>query len=461
MPRFLRFAIALTICVLTPRSSEADPFAISGPGVNPNNFRITTFASGLNYPYGMHMLSDGSLLVATSDPAGTSFFSSTGKLIRLVDADSDGIVDGPGATLYTAPTGTGSFTGVRAAGELVAVMSAGQEISVLRAGASPGDPLTLEGTIEFTIPTGWEHVPSGLALRETPGQPGGYDLLFQLGSFDNNSATTETATVSGLVNGTLEGDSIYMVTITDNGTSVIGAALTQIVDGVRNPAGIAFDPSTGDLYFEDNGIDTPGNRSEAFSADELNFLSATDIGGGVENFGYADNYTEYRTGNVIGGSGTQPLVAFQPIPSPNGDESEGAAEIAFAPPGFPDGLNNGIFVGFHGQFNLAGLNNEENPLVYVDLDTLNYFHFIGVGESGIGHLDGLLSAGNSLFISDLSSNGSITNGAGSGGIYQITNRVPEPSIVSFFLLGLGATAASACFGGVGQKRKVPQTQIPH
>ena len=317
--------------------------------------------------------------------------------------------------------------------------------------------MTLEGTIEFTIPTGWEHVPSGLALRETPGQPGSYDLFFQLGSFDNNTVTTETATISGLglVSGTLEGDSIYMVTITDNGTSVIGAALTQIVDGVRNPAGIAFDPSTGDLYFEDNGIDTPGNRSEAFSADELNFLSATDIGGGVDNFGYADNYTEYRTGNVIGGSGTQPLVAFQPIPSPNGDESEGAAEIAFAPAGFPDGLNNGIFVGFHGQFDLAGLDNEENPLVYVDLDTLDYFHFIGVGESGIGHLDGLLSAGNSLFIADLSSNGSMGNGAGAGVIYQIeflgpahvgvTSRVPEPSLVSFCLLGLGVTAGLSFF----------------
>ena len=442
MSRLLRFAVALTICVLGAQSSEADPFTISGPGVNPNDFRITTFASGLNYPYGMHMLSDGSLLVATSNPVGTSFFNSTGTLIRLEDANKDGIVDGPGTTLYTAPPGTSQFTGVRAAGDLVAVMSVGQEISVLRVGDNPGDPLTLEGSINFTIPAGWEHVPSGLAIRETPGQPGSYDVFFQLGSFDNNTETTETATVSGLANGTLQGDSIYMVTITDNGDSVVGAGFTQVVDGVRNPAGIAFDPANGDLYFEDNGIDTPGNRGEAFSADELNFLSVTDIGGGIENFGYADNYTEYRTGNVIGGNGIQPLAAFQPIPSPNGDESEGAAEIAFAPPGFPDGLNNGVFVGFHGQFNLGGLANEENPLVYVDLDTFNYFHFIGVDETGIGHLDGLLSAGNSLFIADLSSSGSMNNGAGAGAIYQITTRVPEPSIVSFCLVGLGALLLS-------------------
>ena len=39
-------------------------------GVDPADFRVTTFASGLNYPYGMQQLSDGSLLVA--DDVGDS-----------------------------------------------------------------------------------------------------------------------------------------------------------------------------------------------------------------------------------------------------------------------------------------------------------------------------------------------------------------------------------------------------
>ena len=74
--------------------------SIHGPAVKTNHFRITTFASGLNYPLGMARLGDGSLLVTISD--GTGFFNSTGKLLRLVDANLDGVADGPGTVLYGA-----------------------------------------------------------------------------------------------------------------------------------------------------------------------------------------------------------------------------------------------------------------------------------------------------------------------------------------------------------------------
>ena len=43
--------------------SFAQPFTVQGPGVNSNDFRITTFARGLDFPLGMAKLSDGSLLV--------------------------------------------------------------------------------------------------------------------------------------------------------------------------------------------------------------------------------------------------------------------------------------------------------------------------------------------------------------------------------------------------------------
>ena len=166
---------------------------------------------------------------------------------------------------------------------------------------------------------------------------------------------------------------------------------------------------------------------------ELNVIPAADLGvAPVKFFGFPTNYIEYRTGRVVGGQGIQPLVAFQPLPNPiTGSESEGPNDIAFAPPRFPEGLNNGIFVGFHGKYNLGGIANEENPLVYVDLSPsartpTNYFHFIGNDEPSIGHLDGLLSTEDSLFIADLTSNGSLSSGGGRGVIYQIKSLVLPP-----------------------------------
>lgn len=118
--------------------------------------------------------------------------------------------------------------------------------------------------------------------------------------------------------------------------------------------------------------------NEPHSADELNFIAADNIGREIEDFGFPNNYIAYRTGEFVGGEGVAPLVVFQPFPDPLiGNESEGPNDIVFAPPCFPKGLNDGIFVGFHGRFSRGGLNNEENPLVYVDLKPEKYFHFKG------------------------------------------------------------------------------------
>ncbi len=54
------------------------PFAIGGdPSVNPADYRITTFATGLNYPHSMQQLPDGSLLVSNERPAAR------GELLRF------------------------------------------------------------------------------------------------------------------------------------------------------------------------------------------------------------------------------------------------------------------------------------------------------------------------------------------------------------------------------------------
>jgi len=417
------------LCGTMTGLSAAAPFAVQGPGVRSNDFRVTAFATNLNFPLGMARLADGSLLVAVSD--GTSFYSSVGKLLRFVDVDNDGVADAPGAVLYTGLPG--GQTSLRRGGNLFFVtgQGAGKPITVLRAGATPAAALSLAGQIIVNYPVSWYHPHSALFVRDTPGTTNTYDLFFQLGSQFNFDPTTHSASLSNSnipgAAGTIFGDSIYRLTIIDHGTSVTASNLTQIANGLRNATGFLFHPQTGDFFFQDNGIDGLSNPNEPLSADELNVIPVANYGGVVEYFGFPTNYVEYRTGRIIGTQGVQPLVAFQPWPNPaTGSESEGPNDIVFAPPGFPEGLNNGIFVGFHGRFNGGGLANEENPLVYVDLTTTNYFHFIGNQEPNIGHLDGLVATEDSLFVADLTSNGILDNGGGRGAIYQIKSLVLPP-----------------------------------
>lgn len=406
------------------------PFTLQG--VNPNDFRVTTFASGLSYPLGMMELPDGSLLVTVDQ--NSSFFSGSlpGKLIRFTDTNGDGIADDPGTILYSnAPPAP---TSLRTAGDLIFLTGRPYPIQILRLGAAPSFSLTLLGQLIITYPSGWsQHQHSELGVRRTPGFTDRYDLFFQIGARNNSTATTQTVTLTNEnipgASGTLAGDAIHMITIIDNGTSLSATNITQIASGVRNPAGFAFQRTTGDFYFEDNGIDGLSNPAEPLSVDELNFIAFADIGGTTEFFGFPNNYTTYRTGTIVGGAGVQPLIAFQPIPDPfTGHESEGPNQITFAPPGFPNYLNTGIFLGFHGQYNLGGTDNEENPLVYANQATGTYFHFILGQQPGIGHLDGLLATRDSLFVADIATNGDLTTGSGAGVIYQIKSlNTPTPT----------------------------------
>lgn len=404
------------------------PFTIQGPGVDPNDFRITEFATGLNYPVGMVELDDGSVIVATSN--GNSFFgSSSGSLIRLADTDGDGISDSSQTLVSNVPGG--KLSALRRSGDLVFAtgQGSGVPISIYRLGAEPDDALTLQGTITISYSGSWLHPHSALTARPTPGVANSHDLFFQLGSRTNFDDTRTTRPLSSTIgsSGNLNGDAIHMIQITDLGTSVTGTNPQEIATGLRNAAGMAFHPITGDLYLQDNGIDGVNVPIEPTSADELNLIPAADIGGTIEDFGFPSTYVEYRTETVIGNTGIQPLVDFQPLPVPDGAEAEGPNDIAFAPSTFPEPLQGGIFVGMHGQFSQGGLANEENPLVFVDLDDNSYFHFISNSESGVGHLDGLLTTHDSLFVADLSPGGGLgTSDRNTGVIYQIQASAPIP-----------------------------------
>ncbi|MCA9214581.1 MAG: hypothetical protein KDB27_16025 [Planctomycetales bacterium] len=437
------FVISLCLSTSLTASLFAEvPFSIQGPGVDPADFRMTTFASGLNYPVGMAELDDGSIMVAVSN--GSSFFGSrSGSIIRLVDEDKDGVADQQ-STLFAEVPG-GGLSSLRVIDDLVFTtgQGSGKPISILRMGAMPADPLTLVGEIEINYRGSWLHPHSALAVRATPGQANSYDLFFQLGSQVNFATTTNTLSLTSNIGiaGDLAGDAIHMITLTSDGANVSATGLQQIATGLRNPAGFAWHPVTGDLYFEDNGIDGVRDPNEPTSADELNMIPVDQIGGDIEDFGFAENYTEYRTGNIIGGEGIQPLVAFQPIPPADGAEGEGPNDIAFAPAAFPEALQNGVFVGMHGRFSSGGQSNEENPLVFVDLNDNSYFHFITNNEPGVGHLDGLLPTSDSLFIADISPGGGFGGNAGNtAAIYQIKSLVPEPQSNVLCTLGFAALA---------------------
>jgi glucose/arabinose dehydrogenase len=389
-------------------------------------FRVTTFATGLDFPYGMQQLPDGSLLVGTSrPPPGGGYFGASGELVRFTDADADGVADGPPTVLYRGLPGP--LTAVRQAGSLVLVTTDLGDVStitVLRAGNSPAAPLSRVGSVTLTFPSGWEHHSYALAVAPSRGGLGGYDVYFNVGASANDTESTEAIGMSsdglaGLSSGALAGASIYRFTITDTISGTVLSNLLQIASGVRNAAGIAVQPSTGDLYFTDNGIDGPTVPEEALSADELNRIPAADVGGAVTDFGFPHSYIEYRTGAEVGSGGVQPFTAFQPLPAASSNESEGPTELVFAPSTFP-GAPNGVFVGFHGQFAQAGVANDEHPVVYEDLSTGRYSHFVANDGPNVGHLDGLLATDNALFLADLSPPGPLgAAGAGRGVIYEV------------------------------------------
>jgi glucose/arabinose dehydrogenase len=433
-PSFARFVsaiVGLMLCLGNVVQS-AIPFTLQGPGVNPSQFRVTEFATGLNYPVGMVQMSDGSILVTSTD--GPGFFNSNGRLLRFADTNQDGVADGPPTVLFNGLNG--GVTSVRLAGNLVFVTGQSKPIYVLRMGSTPADSFSEIGRLTITYPAGgWMHPHSALSVRPTPGQTRSYDLVFQVGSKSNFVATTQTASISstglGGFTGILRGDSIYMLTFVDHSDAVVVTNLLQIATGLRNPSGFAFHPVNGDLYFEDNGIDGLVDPNEPHSADELNVLPASSLDDASAPtgsfYGFPTNYIAYRTGTVVGGAGIQPLIAFQPLPNPlTGAESEGPNDIAFSPPAFPPSLDAGVFVAFHGKFGSGGLNNEENPLVFVNLRTTNYFHVIPPQLQGVGHLDGLLATRDSLFVSDISTNGSLSTGIGRGVVYQIKALVGPP-----------------------------------
>lgn len=480
VPRVLQLAVATYLAWVGATATLADTILpnLARPE-DQARFRVTAFATGLGYPTSMATLADGSLLVATSE-GGTDwlanyiFASPRGSLVRLVDTDGDGVADGqPQAMATDLP---GLVTSVRRVGDLVFALSSqsgAESVTIWRTGSSPIAPFTPAGRLSFSFPAGFEHTTYALAAHATP--DGDVALYFNTGAKLNSASTPDDVRV-GIAAGdgaafaasgsqTLVADSINRVVVRDEGGSLTVSAPVQIARGLRNAAGMVFD-DLGNLWLQDNGIDTEGNRGVSFSADELNRVNAADLGTSVPNFGFADTYVRYSDGQTVGPTAgvTAPIAAFLPVA---GRKSEGAVELALAPASFPAEFASGLFVPFSGVFNQGGVANDENPVAFVDPQTGALFHFI---ENGLmGHPNGMLATDAGLFITDLNPTGRFGDPIGAGGtvltldgveadragaIYLVAPTVapvPEPSTWAMALTAL------AC-GGFGMARRTRSRQ---
>lgn len=420
--RFTTTLFVLIIAMLLAGGSlvvaqEGTPSLGIDPQVTAAGLEIGVFADGLNFPMGMIGLPDNSILVATSNPTGGSFFQSTGELLRLTDSDSDGIADDGGSVVATGLAGP--LVAIQRAGDLVFVTTAGyreEGIYMLRRGERWHSSMTLLGKIDVLNP-GSEHQTYGLAVRKSPGIPDSYDLLFNAGAYGNVDAGGNRVTLGGLATGYLEDASIYMLTVTDTGSDVTFSEPVKVAGQLRNASAFVFDVETGDLIIGENGMDTPGNEIVSFSADEINVIPADEVGIVEYNFGFPETYTDYATGELVGSEGVLPVVTFNPV---DGSESEGIASLIQIPESLPAPFGGGYAAGFHGQFDSFGDDNEENPLIFFNLNSGDRFDLISNDNSAIGHLNSLYSSDSAIYVADLCGTGLLAEANSCGAIYRIS-----------------------------------------
>ena len=410
------------MAVLLPAITGAQPMLGNDPAI-PANLQIRTFLTGLSFPYGMHELPDGSLLVATS----------TGLASQIVRYTQTGGVANAPTTVFTG--GVGLATGLAGIGNLVvAATGAGDnsKITIFRAGVAGA--LTSLSALSFDYPVNfWSHDSHAIAVRAVPGQPNSYQLVFSVGSEMNDGPSTGTIPVTGTTTQALNPNSIYSLTFAVNGNVVTAGAATQLAAGVRNGFALGFN-AAGDVYFGDNGSSLPGFVGPK-SADYFGLIPAGTPG--VLDFGFPNTYYDPLTGLRSGPSAgiTPPVKTFLPI---NGVSDRGVAGLAIAPIGFPTGLNDGIFFGFYGDAtqNIAG------GVVYVDRLTGQSVQLLQSSPT-LSHPLSLLATSNALYVADFGG-----NGASDGSIFRINlTTVPEPSTVVMF----GAGALLLC--AVGRRRR--------
>ena len=424
---------AATFCGIHSQAGPIPPFT---PDLSAAGGAVTsamTIASGLDFPYGMAVTGDGSLLFGQTDP--TSIYGVEG-------APSNGSVwlipKQPGGSFGAPQQVIGNLSG-----PVTNVRSTPDGLTLVDSGAASGRTMTFYnqnfqqiGAVNFTYPTDdWWHS-TGMSLIE-PQSDGSYRVFFIVGSEADTAKTTVPVTTSGLFTSTLNADSLYMGTIKNTGgvLQAVGAP-AQVATGLRNAYGLSFD-AAGDLIIGDNGQDG-AHIGHELGADTLHAIPAAQIGQSIYDFGFPNSYVDFGTGSYIDGDpgATPPLAAFVPVADANGvlQYSEGLSAMGFVP--FM-GAQGGEFIGFHGEKNGTGAANDDNALLYYDFASGRYFPVVDAGTPGVGHLNTVLISGNTLYIADMATAGVVdgVGGADTGAIYAFTLATPEPSSIALACAG--------------------------
>ena len=439
------YAPTITASIVSPFTLDFSTFG--GPAA----LQGTTLAGGLNFPYGFARLPDGSLLYGQSLPT-----SAVGLYYGNGPATTGSVwmqAAQPGGT-FAAPQKiidglAGVVTDVRTFADGTILVDSGNgnpNNRTMSFFSSTGQP---KGALAFTYPGGgWEHS-TGMSLVQQ-NSDGSANIFFILGSQDDNHKTNSTVSVTGagLSPTTINGDSIYRVTVTTAGNAVqVIAPPIQVATGFRNAYGLALD-SLGNVFAADNGIDG-AHLHDQLAADALYRIPTSQIGASVFDAGFPNSYTDFTTGQQVQGdpNAASPIVAFRPDPQ----SSEGVAGLAFVVPGeLGTGASGGVLAAFHGVFDAGGSDNYDNALELYDFASGTLTPVLNAGTAGMGHIDSVYVQDNRIFLSDFSQNGEVNSlaGVGQGAVYEFDYpaSIPEPGTWA------GAAAALLLFLGVKRNR---------
>ncbi|WCT71846.1 sorbosone dehydrogenase family protein [Sphingomonas naphthae] len=284
----------------------------------PEGFEVLPFATGLSSPRQMLVLANGDVLVAEAQTIKNGK-TSANRITLLRDDNRDGKAD----QSFTVAENIRQPFGLAIVGPDLWIAATD---GVLRAPFKPGDT-TLGGPIEqiLALPAGGYN---NHWTRNLIASPDGKTVYLTIGSASNIAE-----------HGPAEDQGRAEIRAIDVATR----KATPFATGLRNPVGLAFEPTSGALWTAVNERDGLG--------DELvpDYITSVRAGG---FYGWPYSYF----GKTIDPRVKQDkpdLVARAIVPDLAVGPHVAALGIAFAPQAWPAGWTQGAFVARHGSWNRA------------------------------------------------------------------------------------------------------------